>query len=51
MTIDESIEEFILEQRFRGHSPHTIDYYTRLLRRFGEFASELQLIDVDQISG
>ena len=50
MTIAESIEEFILEQRCRGHSPHTIDYYTRLLCRFGEFATELQLSDVDQIT-
>ena len=50
MTVSESIEEFILEQRCRGHSPHTIDYYSRLLRRFEEFATGLQVTYVEEIT-
>lgn len=50
MTISESIEEFILEQRCRGNSVKTIEYYDLILRRFSDFADKLQLTDVDQIT-
>lgn len=50
MTLSDSIEEFILEQRCRGHSPRTIEYYDLVLRRFGEFAALEALTDVDQIT-
>lgn len=50
MTISDSFDEFILEQRCRGHSKKTIEYYDLILRRFSEFAAKLQLIDVDQIT-
>lgn len=50
MTISDSFDEFILEQRCRGHSKKTIEYYDLILRRFSEFAEELQLSDVDQIT-
>lgn len=50
MLLNESIAEFITEQRCRGHSRHTIDYYTRILREFEGFASKLGVGDVAQIS-
>ena len=50
MTISESVQDFILDQRCRGNSAKTIEYYDLILRRFGAFADELQLTDVDQIS-
>lgn len=50
MKLHDSIDEFILEQRCRGHSPHTIAYYDRILRWFSEFAAVRELQDVDQIS-
>ena len=49
MTLSDSIEEFILEQRCRGHSPRTFEYYGLVLRRFGEFAALEDLTDVDQL--
>lgn len=50
MTISESVQDFILDQRCRGNSAKTIEYYDLILRRFGAFADELQLTDVDQIT-
>ena len=50
MRIEDSINEFILEQRCRGNSKKTLDYYYNLLHRFSDFIEDLELSNVGQIT-
>ncbi len=47
MTISTVIEEFMLDQRVRGNSPATLEYYERTLRFFTDFIGfKAQLSDI-----
>ena len=50
MTIDESIEEYMLEQECRGNSKKTINYYDNLLTLFQRYAHDNELYTIDGIS-
>ncbi len=39
MKLRESISDFLTDQRSRGNSPATLDYYRRILFRFADFAN------------
>lgn len=48
LTIVEACEMFMQEQRFRGNSPYTIDYYKRTLNMFLDFCTpELDIDELD----
>lgn len=46
MYLTECIDEFLIEQRVRGNSAATVDYYSRTLRFFREFIGEVHIADV-----
>lgn len=47
MTLNEAIQDFLLEQRVRGNSPKTLAYYENLLNIFSQFAgTSLPIQDV-----
>ena len=47
MTLNEAIQDFLLEQRVRGNSPKTLAYYENLLNIFSQFAgASLPIQDV-----
>lgn len=46
MYLTECIDEFLIEQRVRGNSAATVDYYSRTLRFFRDFIGEVEIADV-----
>ena len=46
MKVNEAAEEFILEQRIRGNSPATVEYYTFVLKYFIDYAGNIETSDV-----
>ena len=46
MKLNEAAEEFILEQRIRGNSLATIEYYTFVLKYFIEYAGNIETSDI-----
>lgn len=48
LTVAKAYEMFMQEQRFRGNSPYTLDYYKRSLKMFLDFCtSELEIDELD----
>lgn len=47
MTLNNAIEEFLLEQKVRGNSPQTVDYYSFALGLFSRFGGDdLEVSDI-----
>ena len=50
MTVVEAYEMFMQEQRYRGNSPYTINYYDSCILKFINFCgSDLDIEDLDVI--
>lgn len=47
MNLSSAIKEFILDQRIRGNSQATIQYYENALGLFLEFASDIDILKID----
>lgn len=45
LTVDEAYNLFVEEQKFRGNSPYTLDYYERCLNLFINFCNKDMCID------
>ncbi len=46
MKLSEAVSEFILEQRIRGNSSATVEYYTFVLKYFFDYAGDIETSDI-----
>lgn len=46
MKLSEAVAEFILEQRIRGNSSATVEYYTFVLKYFLDYAGDIETSDI-----
>ena len=50
MTLQQTIDEYLIEQQIRGNSDKTIIYYKRCLRMFQEFLKKQQIESTEEIT-